>query len=382
MAACSCLMRVKWILGTLIFSAAIFARSETATNLFGFSGPEFYPIDEQISLLHAADLDGDGLNDIIVANNLRSKINLLYNQTGKTNQAAKSPRKLEINELPPDARFRIDSVPTDERIAGLAIADMNGDSKPDLIFYGDGKDLEILFNQGTNGWSDPKRWHVDDGRMDANALSVGDLSGHGRHDIILLGDNGSLYFWQQQADNSFAEPVKIPYSGTPKAAQNVDVNGDGKNDLLLVDWDSNTPFRFRLQNSSGQLGPEIYFKSQPVHAFTADNLLSDSNLFVVTISQSSDRAEVSKFSQKPAEILSGNFKQGQFQILPLTKTDAAHRGQLFADVNGDGYYDLVVAEPESGQLSVYLQQADGSLAPPETFPTLAGVNQIVAADIT
>jgi hypothetical protein len=53
---------------------------------------------------------------------------------------------------------------------------------------------------------------------------------------------------------------------------------------------------------------------------------------------------------------------------------------LWADVNGDGRPDLLVAEPESGQLSVYLQQPDGSLAPPDTFPTLAGVSQLAAAD--
>ncbi len=63
------------------------------TNDFGFTGHESYPIDEGIGLLHAADLDGDGLNDLIVANNLRSRINLLYNQTGKTNLArSQSPR--------------------------------------------------------------------------------------------------------------------------------------------------------------------------------------------------------------------------------------------------------------------------------------------------
>ena len=33
----------------------------------------------------AADVDGDGLNDILVVNNGRSKINVLYNRTGKTN---------------------------------------------------------------------------------------------------------------------------------------------------------------------------------------------------------------------------------------------------------------------------------------------------------
>jgi hypothetical protein len=368
-------------LAAAVFSLILAARGETATNSLGFTGPEIYPIDDGIGLLHAADLDGDGLNDLIVVNNLRTKITLLYNQTGKTNRAATiPPPKLEINELPPDARFRIDSVPTDERIAALSVADLNGDGRPDLVFYGDAKDLEIIYNQGTNGWSEPKRWHIEDARMDGNALVVGDLNGDGRPDIVLLGDNGSFYFLPQQADHTFGEPQKIPYSGTPKAVQIVDVNGDGRKDLLLVDWDSPTPFRFRLQNDAGQLGPEIYFKTQPVRSYSADTLEANSNLFVVTIAQNSDRAEVSEFTRAPAEILSGDFRQGQFQVLPLRQTSAAQRGLLWADVNGDGRPDLLVAEPESGQISVYLQQPDGSLAPPKTFPTLAGVGQIAVAD--
>ena len=70
----------------LAFVSAV--RGGNATNSLGFTGPEFYPIDDGINLLHAADLDGDGLNDLIVVNNLRSKINLLYNRTGKTNDVA------------------------------------------------------------------------------------------------------------------------------------------------------------------------------------------------------------------------------------------------------------------------------------------------------
>ena len=363
-----------------VFSLVIAACGGTITNNFGFTGHETYPIDNGINLLHAADLDGDGLNDLIVVNNLRTKINLLYNQTGKTNQPAKPARKLEINELPADARFRIDSIPLDERLAALSVADLNHDGRPDLVCYGDAKDLEIIYNQDTNGWSDPKRWHIEDGRMDGNALVVGDLNGDGLPDIVLFGDNGSLYFLPQQPDHTFGEPQKTPYSGAPKAVQIVDVNGDGRNDLLLVDWDSPTPFRFRLQNTAGQLGPEMYFKTQPVRSYCADTLEGNSNLFVVTIAQNSDRAEVSEFTRKPADAMSGAFRQGQFQVLPLRQTSAARRGLLWADVNGDGRPDLLVAEPESGQLSVYLQQADGALAPPQTYPTLAGVSQLVVAD--
>jgi hypothetical protein len=269
------------------FSLFAFAgRGENVTNSFGFTGPEIFPIDDQISLLHAADLDGDGLNDLIVANNLRSKINLLYNQTGKTNRAAASPpRKLEINELPPDARFRIDSIPTDERMGAMVVADLNGDGRPDIAFYGDAKDLEVIYNQGTNGWSEPKRWHIVDGQLNPNALTAGDLNGDGRTDLVLLGDNGSLYFLPQLADHTLGEPQKIPCSGTPKSVQIVDVDGDGRNDLLLVDWDSPTPLRFRLQNAAGQLGPEIYFKTPPIRSFCADTLEGGAKNYIVTIAQ-------------------------------------------------------------------------------------------------
>ena len=82
----------------------------------------------------------------------------------------------------------------DERIAAMVVTDLNGDGRPDIAFYGDGKDLEVIYNQGTNGWSDPKRWHIDDGQMTPNALADGDLNGDGRTDLVLLGDNGSLYF--------------------------------------------------------------------------------------------------------------------------------------------------------------------------------------------
>ncbi|MGH7992872.1 MAG: FG-GAP repeat domain-containing protein, partial [Limisphaerales bacterium] len=256
----------------------------TATSLV-FTGPEIFPIDQTISQLHAADLNGDGLKDLIVANNLRSKIMLLYNQTGKTNvkAAVDSSQPLEINQLPPGSRFRIDSIPVDEHISAMVVTDLNGDGKPDIAFYGDGKDLEVVYNQGTNGWSDPKRWHIENGRTDANALAEGDLNGDGRADLVLLGDNGSLYFLPQLADHTLSEPQKIAYSGTPEAAQIVDVNGDGRKDLLLVDWDSPTPFRFRLQSVSGQLGPEIYFKTPPIRSYAADNLAGDAKNYVVTI---------------------------------------------------------------------------------------------------
>ncbi|HEU6448365.1 MAG TPA: VCBS repeat-containing protein [Verrucomicrobiae bacterium] len=376
------------VASALVLGLGISVRAETVTNFFSFSGKEDFPIDIGVSLLHSADVNGDHLNDLIVANNLRSKIDLLYNMTGKTNPPPE--RKLEVNELPPGSRFHIDSIPVDEHIAAMAVADFNGDGKPDIAFFGDAKDLEVIYNQGTNGsttqgfdatgWSDPKHWHLEDGMLSPNALAEGDLNGDGRRDLLLLGDSGAAYLFAQKADHTLAEPQKIPYSGTPRAVQIVDIDGDGRNDLLFVDFDSATPFRFRLQDKDGELGPEIYFKSPPVRSFWADNLEGGRKIYMVTIARDSGRAEVSEFTRKPGEILTDHFRHGQFQVLPLNKSDAP-RGICWADVNGDGLADLLVAEPASGQLSVYLQQPDGELASPKTFPSLAGVTQIAAADV-
>ncbi len=354
--------------------------ADSATNRFGFTGPEIFPIDPQISLLRAADLDGDGLTDLIVVNNSRSKINLLYNRTGKTNDVAhKNEEKREINDLPPDARFRIDSIASEKRITSLLVTDLNGDGRPDLAYYGDPRELVVQYNQGTNGWSTPKRFAIDDGQFVADALVAGDLNGDKRTDLVLLGEN-NIYFLAQNADHTLAEPEKIPFSGSVKSVQVLDIDGDGRDDLLLVNWENTNPFRFRLQNSEGQLGPEVHFTLPAVRSYAADDLDGDHKTEVVTISQNSGRAQVSTFTRKEPEPLSGAFKQGQFQVLPLNKTTKAHRGILWADVNGDGLPDLLVAEPDSGQLTLYLQKTDGSLSAAKSFATLTGVSDVAVSD--
>lgn len=350
-------------------------------NRFGFSGPEIFPINAQIGQLRSADLDGDGLNDLIVVNNARSRINLLYNQTGKTNATPKLmfAGRRDVNELPADARFRIESIASEKRIAALLVEDLNSDGRPDLIYYGEPKELVLQYNQGEDGWSAPKRWPIDDAQLTVNGLAAGDLNGDGRTDIALLAES-HIYFLAQKDDGSLGEPEKIPVSGVVKSIQIVDIDGDGRDDLLLVNWESPTPFRFRLQNEIGQLGPENYFAMPPIRAYWADNLERNGKTEIISIAQSSGRAQISNFNRKPAEPLSGRFSHGQFQVMPLNKTDKARRGLLWADLNGNGLADLLVAEPESGQLTVHFQKPDGTLAAPRSFPSLAGIADMAVAD--
>jgi hypothetical protein len=363
---------------TLLASAS--SEDNSISNRFGFTGPEIFPIDNQIGQLHVADLDSDGLNDLILVNNSRAKINLLYNQTGKTNLSQKVfSGRHEINELPADSRFRIDSIASEKRISSLINADLNGDGRQDIAYYGEPRELVVQYGQGTNGWSTPKRFAIEDGQLSQNALGTGDLNGDGRSDIVLLAEN-HLYLLTQKEDHTLSEPQKIPMGGLVKSVQIVDIDGDGLNDLLLVNWEDRNPFRFRLQKKGGELGPENYFSIPAIRSYWADNLEANKKTQIMTIAQNSGRAAISEFTRKTAEPLSDGFVKGQFQLMPLSKTEKARRGLLWADINGDGLADLLVAEPESGQVSMFLQEPDGSLAAPKTFPTLAGVSELATAD--
>src|SRR2546426_6623134 len=152
----TCIARRKSMLAALMLAWACVGMaglgrasgSESNKLNFGFTGPETYPIDNFIGQLRAADLDGDGLNDLVIVNNSRSKINILYNQTGKTNRVAAPNRsvKRELNELPPDARFRIESIASEKRIAAIVVADLNGDGRPDIAYYGEPKGLVVQYN--------------------------------------------------------------------------------------------------------------------------------------------------------------------------------------------------------------------------------------------
>jgi len=355
--------------------------ADAATNSFGFVGREIFPIENAISQLHVADMDDDGLNDIVVVNNARSRISILFNQTGKTNlaQRPKAVGKAEVNELPPDARFRIESIASEKRISAFVVSDLNSDGKPDIAYYGEPNELIVQYNEGTNTWTAPKRWAIDDGQLSQNAMVAGDLNGDGRHDLVLLSEK-NIYLLTQDEDHALREPQKIPLASPVKAVQVLDVDGDGKKDLLLVDWENRNPFRFRLQKGNGELGPEHYFPMIPIRSYWADNLETNSRVQVMSIAQNSGRAQISQFERKPAEKLAGDFLKGQFQVQPLNKTDKARRGVRWADVNSDGLQDLLVAEPESGQISICFQEKDGSLSTPKTFPTLAGISDLAVTD--
>lgn len=122
--------------------------------------------------------------------------------------------------------------------AGIRLADLNGDGLPDLM-RGNYPDDLVMYNTGT-GWVDSPFEKVAEVQtffapisIDYHNRLLADLNHDGRTDVLLPGNSwlsseDAGDGWKESLD--YAAPVNI--ANYPGVARVVDINGDGRTDLL------------------------------------------------------------------------------------------------------------------------------------------------------
>src|SRR5580704_7183311 len=78
-------------------------------DYFGFLPLELYKLDTRIGNLQLKDLDGDKIDDIIVSNNGRSRIDMFLTTKKPADEKASRPFRKDPNELEYDRRMRLSS---------------------------------------------------------------------------------------------------------------------------------------------------------------------------------------------------------------------------------------------------------------------------------
>lgn len=366
-------------LSSIFVLLGISASAVESGSRFGFTGPEIFPIEHQIFGLQQADFDGDGRNDLMVVDNQHSKIRFLYNRSPKEIAAArKAPPKATArrNELPPDARFAADDLLMETRVGGVVVADFNADGRPDLVVLGDARRLQLIINEGRRRWREPVTLETTVSQAGMNAIAKGDLNADGLQDVVLLGD-GFVEQWRQPPGGGLELSGRIPFAGQPRAVQVMDVDGDHRDDLVLVNWDDKRPLRVRLQDAAGFLGPEVQIEHPKFRAFEVGDLDQDGAPDWLMIAQTSGRAHRAQLKRTKA---GGAYAEAPLRLLPLSRTATAQRGILWADLDGDQRSDLIYAESDQGLLRVLTQDAGGRFNEGRVFPSLTGIAEIARGD--
>jgi FG-GAP-like repeat len=164
------------------------------------------------------DFDRDGHLDLVTANNARHSLSVLIGDgRGRFRPAATSPVGI--------ARV----------IAGLAVADLTGDERLDLVVPGEGAaDLTVLLGDGRGGLQ------VLTSRVklatSGNAVAIGRINQDAFPDVAVAHNESALVtILLGDGRGDFSRGPTLTPGHLPRTPILRDVNGDGVTDLMLVD---------------------------------------------------------------------------------------------------------------------------------------------------
>lgn len=283
-----------------------------------------------------ADFDGDGRQELAVANAVQGTLGLYRRSRG--------------GEWKPAGSWA-----TGAGAGWLVAADFNGDGRLDVAATAVSEGhLVVLVQDAQGGFQ--RLPPVKAGAAPV-AVATGDWNADGRTDCAVCaaapgeGDEAGLLYFAGRGDGRFEEPAVV--GGPCTALVAADFDGDGKADLA-----TNGTNAIELRRSLG--GGRF---ADPIRIPTPAPALG---LLPVEL-YGGGRADLAAALENNQLALFRNEGKMTFQAAGIRATGRSPRSIAAADLNGDGLTDLLVAntgEPFApGQsVSVFLGSADGGLA--------------------
>jgi hypothetical protein len=203
-----------------------------------FASPVNFVVGQGPRGVAVQDLNGDGKPEIVSANWQDNSVSVLRNTS--------TPGIIDSNSFAAGVVFATGTTPQN-----VMIADMDGDGKPDVVtvdnnYNGGSPGMSVLRNISTATNFDFEN-HVDfPGAVDTYCLAIGDLDGDRKPDVVVGAQGGNaggadsmlIYRNTSTPGNispaSFASPVIIPAGGWVNWVSLADLNGDGKLDIAAA----------------------------------------------------------------------------------------------------------------------------------------------------
>jgi hypothetical protein len=244
--------------------AALTILTNDGTGVFGSNATVSLP-SSPVSLA-AADVNGDGSPDLIVANQVANTLTILTNNgsgvfgSNATLVVGSEPSSVVAADLNQDgkpdlvcANFGANSLSvftnngsgTFGSNATLKVgtspfcvvaADVNGDGIPDLVSVNYGSNsVTVLQNDGHGGFNSSATYAVG---VQPESVVAADLNGDGRLDLACAnyhaGGPGSVTVLTNNGTGGFATDATLAVTNLTDWITAADVNGDGKADLLCA----------------------------------------------------------------------------------------------------------------------------------------------------
>jgi hypothetical protein len=237
----------------------------------------------------------------------------------------------------------------------VAVSDFNGDGKPDLALTGFGPNtaLWIMLGKGDGSFNAPVLYAAE---AYSRSLAVGDLNGDHKPDVVTASDStGMLTISLNAGDGTFPQYVTIPAGGRPFSVALADFNGDTKLDVAVADFLGKT-VNVRLGNGDGTFEQISAYSAGDTTFVTTGDLNGDHIVDIAVGNAGSDSVGV----------LFGK-GDGTFKDMVPFQAGTFPAGIALADFDRNGLMDMVVANNAQQNISVLLADGQGGFKKPMAY---------------
>jgi hypothetical protein len=246
--------------------------------------------------------------------------------------------------------------------------DWNGDGWPDIASVGNSTSEALIWHGNGDGRFDPAPVAYPLGSaLNQPDVAAADLNGDGSDDLIvrhiisnIMGQltGGILHVLLNPRNGQINSPTDYPLQGAPTRIATGDFTGDGKTDLLAINYTDDPQgepgLALLVNNGDGTLQPPRYL---PLERNATDlkvgDLNADGKLDLIT----SYRVEADFTTRYDTRIGLGN-GDGTFRWVAEYPGGGAYFSDI-ADFNGDGKVDFL-AQPANATVVLYLGKGDGT----------------------